>query len=439
MSTHGLVALSVGLLCLAASGRAARGGDDFERDPIRYSEAQPANAISRLQDRLDQGAASLEFDDTGRGYLPALLRALDVPVSSQVLVFSKTSLQRQRIAPHTPRAIYFNDELYIGFCRRGDVLEVSAVDPQLGAVFYTLEQKASDTPQFVRQTDNCLLCHGSSQTKSVPGHLVRSVFVDAAGSPLLAAGTHRIDQSSPFSQRWGGWYVTGTHTGMRHRGNLVIRESQSSRPEDIDNSAGQNLTDLTGRFDQRPYLSGHSDIVALLVLEHQADAHNYITRAHFEARQALHSEAALNRELNQPAGHRFASTESRLKNAAETLVRYLLFSGEAPLPGRVRGTSGFAEEYALRGPRDSQGRSLRDLDLETRLLKHPCSPLVYSPAFNALPDEMRRRVWHRLDEVLTAETVAPEFAHLSPADRQAIIEILQATHPHLPAGWGSAR
>jgi len=408
------------------------GAQDFEQAPIHYSQSQPDNRVSKLIDRIHAGQVKLNYDPQ-TGFLPSLLKELDVPVSSQMLVFSKTSLQRHRISPQSPRALYFNDDTYVGFCRLGDVLEISVADPQLGAVFYTLSQIEEDKERFVRQRDNCLICHGSSQTKEVPGHVVRSLFVDPSGMPLLAAGSTRIDQTIPLEKRWGGWYVTGMHGKQKHLGNLVMHGRDV--PSNVDNSAGQNVTDLKDRFDTSEYLSPHSDIVALMVLEHQTDAHNYITRANFLTRQALHYQESLNKELNEPAGHLWESTKSRLKGASEPLVEYLLFSGEAPLADKIAGTSQFAEEFAARGPRDSRGRSLRDLDLEKRLFKYPCSYLIYSDSFAALPKEAKDYILKRMYEVLSGQDESKPFAHLLAADRQAILEILRDTLPDLPDYW----
>lgn len=407
-------------------------GQDFDKPPINYESAAASNRITELQARLDAGRERFEYDDHF-GYLRAVLKALDVPVSSQSLVFSKTSFQRHRIAPRTPRALYFNDEVYVGFCQQGDVVEISAVDPQLGTVYYALPQEETTKPKFQRLGDSCLLCHGSSQTQGVPGHLVRSVFPDAGGFPILSGGTHRIDHTSPLKNRWGGWYVTGTHGDQPHLGNLVV--TSKSVPDDLDNSAGRNVTDLSKLFDTTAYLTPHSDIVALLVLEHQTEAHNLLTRASFATRQALHQEAALNRELHEPPDHRWNSTTVRIRDAGESLVKYLLFSGEAALTSKIEGTSGFAAEFEKRGPRDRRGRSLRDFDLERRLFKHPCSYLIYSPSFDALPGEVRSFVLHRLFEVLTGADSSPAFAHLSATDRRAILEILIDTKAGLPEEW----
>jgi len=418
-------------LALAASAPAVR-SQDYEQEPIRYSQANPDNRVSRLLTELETGAKTLDYEE-GRGYLPSLLAALDVPVSSQVLVFSKTSFQRDRIAPRAPRALYFSDDVYVGFCQNGEVLEISTADPQLGAVFYTLSQEDATTPTVRRQTDNCLICHGSSQTKDIPGHVVRSVLTGASGLPILSAGTYRTDHTSPLAQRWGGWYVTGKHGDQRHLGNLVVRGQ--SEPREIDNSAGLNVVDLATRFDTTKYLTPHSDLVALMVLEHQTGAHNYLTRAAFLTRQAVHYQQALNREMSEPQDHVWDSTKSRIKSACEPLVEYLLFSGEAKLTAKLEGTTAFASEFAQRGPCDTQGRSLREFDLQRRLFKYPCSYLVYSPSFAALPAEGRDYVLRRMWEVLSGADQSEKFGHLSAADRAAVLAILTETLPNLPDYW----
>jgi hypothetical protein len=408
--------------------------DDFEREPINYSEATPANAITRLQKRLDTRQARLSFDDE-QGYLRSLLKELGVPKSSQVLVFSKTSLQRHRIAPTRPRALYFSDDLYLGYCRAGNALEISAVDPQLGAVFYTLDQQDVARPRFVRQTDSCLLCHGSSQTRGIPGHVLRSVFPDREGHPILSAGTVRIDQTSSLETRWGGWYVTGTHGKQLHRGNLIFRDGRE--PHQVANLGGLNVIDLAGRFDTSAYPTGHSDIVALMVLEHQVEMHNLIACANMQTRLALHDEAALNNELGRAADYQSETTYRRLKSVGEPLLRYLLYSGEAKLTEKIRGTSGFAEEFARRGPRDSRGRSLRDFDLERRLFKYPCSYLIYSEAFDSMVGPIKEYVLRRLYAVLQGRDYTRDYEHLTADDRQAILEILRATKKDLPAYWNT--
>jgi hypothetical protein len=416
--------LSIGIsivVLLCGSGVLAQ---DFERPPIEYSKRQPTDRVAQLMDAIKRGKQELKHDEQF-GYLPAVLDALEVPRSSQMLVFSKTSLQRQRISPRTPRAIYFSDDIYIGYCQDGDVLEISTVDPQLGANFYTIEQ--ADTPaRVMRQGDNCLICHGSSSTRSVPGHVVRSVYADAMGMPMLSSGSYRTDHTSPFEQRWGGWYVTGTHGEQKHLGNFIVRGR--SRPEETDNADGQNVTNLSPMFDTSDYLTPHSDIVALMVLEHQAMTHNAITYANFATQQALHFDRALSRDLGEESKDLRDSTKSRIKSGCEPLLEALLFCEEAPLTHKVTGTSDFAAEFTRRGPRDKQSRSLRDFDLTTRMFKHPCSYLIYSDAITQLPAEAKDFLFRRLHEILSGQDKTDKFKHLSAADRAAIHEILMATH-----------
>ncbi len=424
--------LIAAILLLFAGWTKPAAAVDIDRDPINYSSAEASNTVERLQQRLDEGQTELTYED-GRGYLRSLLRELNVPQSSQMLVFSKTSLQRQRINPRTPRAIYFGDDAYVGFCQKGDLIEVSAVDPQLGSVFYSLSQKKTDKPQFKRQTDNCLICHASSFNQGYPGHLVRSVFADGMGLPILASGTYRIDHSSPLNHRWGGWYVTGASGKQTHLGNLIVRGNP--RPEDIDNSANVNVTNLDRYVKTSPYLTPHSDIVALMVLEHQTEMHNRIARANFLTRTALRDEAEFNKALGRPADYRSESTLSRIKNAGEPVVKYLLFCEEAQLTEPVKGTSGFAEEFAKRGPRDRHNRSLRELELKRRLFVYPCSYLIYSEAFDALPAPVKDYVLRRLWDVLSGKDTSKEFAHLSVEDRRDIVAILRETKTNLPDYW----
>lgn len=420
-----LAILTVGIASFVAA-------DDFDEAPISYRDTTPNDRVAKVLQRMASGEADVKGATTLES-LGKLLNEMQVPQSSQVLVFSKTSLQRHRIAPQTPRAIYFSDDCYVGYCEGSEVMEISTVDPQLGAVFYTAERHDDGSLEVVRQNDNCLICHGSSQTRQVPGHLVRSVYTDRSGLPLLSMGSHRTDHSSPLAERWGGWYVTGTHGDQKHLGNLIVGKAQ--RPEEVDNAAGQNVTSLAKFFDVSNYLTPHSDLAALMVLEHQAEGHNRITRAGFQCRQAMHQQEQLNKELGKPAGHIWDSTKSRIKSASEDLVKYLLFCDEAPLKGKLTGTSKFAEEFAAQGQRDEKGRSLRDLDLERRVFKHPLSFLIYTEAFDALPPQVREHVWKRVWEVVSEQDKSADFGHLSADDRRAIREIVLTTKQGLPDYW----
>jgi hypothetical protein len=401
----------------------------FESPPIDYQTAPVHDPVARLQQRIDAGEVELDYDPR-HGYLPDVLRLLDVPVSTQGLVFSQTSFQLRKISPRRPRAIYFNDDTYVGWVQGGDVIEIASVDPRQGAIFYTLDQDRVTHPRFLRDRGQCVTCHASSRTQGVPGLLVRSVYADADGRPQLGSGTFTTDHRSPFRQRWGGWYVSGTHGALRHMGNVISPDRDN--PEEIDVQRGANRTDLAELVDTTPYLASTSDIVALMILEHQTQMHNYITLANFETRHAQHYDQIMNKALGRPEDHQSDSTARRIAVAAEKLVRYMLFVDEFPLSSPVKGVSGFAAEFSAGGPRDGHDRSLRELDLNGRLLKYPCSYLIYSDAFDGLPPAVKQVVYRRLLEVLTGTEQGGDFAHLSPADRSAILEILRETKPDFP-------
>jgi hypothetical protein len=405
----------------------ARAQIKFGLEPINYESAESNDPVAQLQKRIDAGEVSLKYDPEKGGYLADLLKYLDVPASSQVLVFSKTSFQLRRINPERPRALYFNDDTYLGWVQNGDVIEIMSTDPDLGEVFYTLTLDPTEKPELVRDRGHCITCHASSRTQGVPGVLVRSAYVDSSGQPQFGSGTFTTDHTTPFEQRYGGWYVTGTHGDMRHMGNVFSPGRRNA--ENLDRESGANVTDLSSRLDLSPYLTPHSDLVAMMVLEHQSQMHNFLTLANYETRSALHYDMIMNEALDRGDGHVSDTTNRRVASAGDKLLEYMLFVGEFPLQSPVAGTSTFAEEFQARGPKDGKGRSLRDLDLQTRLLKHPCSFLIYSPSFDGLPGMVKTYVTTRLHRVLTGEDDSEKFAHLSADDRKAILEILTETKP----------
>jgi hypothetical protein len=377
----------------------------YGQKPIDYASPETTDPVAKLSQRIEADEVKLA-SRPGQGYLLDLLQTLTVPVESQVLVFSKSSANVRLVSPKTPRAIYFSDDVYVGWIPETGALEISAVDPQKGAIFYTLSQADAHRPRLQRE-ESCLLCHASTSALRVPGHLVRSFTTDDDGQ--LKSGYSRITHDSPLAQRWGGWYVTGTHGTQTHSGNL-IGESQAARHK-TDPALGGNVTDLKGFFDVSRYPSPHSDIVALLVLDHQAHLHNLITRFHYETRLEHRS------------------------TVLESLVRYLLFADAARWEAPIQGTSGFAERFQKRGPFDRRGRSLRELDLQTRLPKYRLSYLIYSQSIEELPEAGKSALYHRLWEILSGRDQTPPFQDFPAAERQAILEILRETKSNLPEEW----
>jgi hypothetical protein len=403
-SAAGVWAIAV----LAGSGQTPIAPVALRNHPaVGYQTGTPHDPVARLNARLRGGEVTLAFEPV-TGYLRSVLDALQMPVESQLLVYSKTSFQARRISPENPRALYFNDTVSVGWVRGGEVLEFAAHDPALGTVFYTLEQTPGAAPQAVRQL-TCVQCHTWEATLDVPGQFVSSV-VPASDGSVLSVPFYSIDHRTPFEQRWGGWFVTGAHELPRHMGNTLV--SNGGTIEDSISPATVRVESLDGRFDTAGYVSTRSDVVALLVFEHQARMLNLITRAGWEARVGGDAGRPLSAIVNE-------------------LVDYMLFVDERPLPGPAS-HSPFARRFAGRGPSDGRGRSLRDLDLVSRLFRYPCSYLIYSEPFDRLPERARDAVYARLWAVLSGAVDDERYQRLTAQDRRAVVEILRDTKPGLP-------
>ena len=387
----------------------------LDHEAIEYTKRPTTDPITNINARLKNGEVKMSFVDDGTGYLRSVLHALDVPIESQVMVFSKTSFQAPRIAPRTPRALYFNDEVTVGFVQTGDVVEITSLDPRQGVIFYSLDQEEVAKPRFERR-DTCLQCHQSGATLGVPGLVIRSVVSEPSGYPMFQAGTKTTDHRSPIEDRWGGWYVTGKSTG-KHMGNQVA----------VDRDKPESLKEITARFDEGRYLTPNSDVVALMVLEHQTQMVNLMVRVNFEVRHALHHQRTMNGIFGDPMGTKSESTKRRIREAAAELVDYLLFVEEAPLTEPIRGSSGFSEVFAKRGP-------LREFDLQTRMFKTPCSYMIYSAAFDGMGAEALEAVYRRLHEMLMGRQ-----GRMSLIDRQNILRTLQTTKKGLPEYLRTAR
>jgi len=395
---------------------------DPDHPAIEYGTRPLRDPVSELNRKIQAGKVRLNFDEP-QGYLRSVLEALSVPIESQIVVFSKTSVQMFRINPHNPRTLYYNDSVAVGWVRGGPIVELAAEDPKQGVILFTLDQKPTAKPQFTRQ-DGCLTCHLSYSSLGVPGMLVRSVFPGPDGNPMRELGDYITDDRSPVEQRWGGWYVTGKTGSIRHMGNAIVTDA--ARPESMVVDQTLNLKSLEGKFDTDGYLSPYSDIVALMVFEHQMHMVNLFTRVGWEVRFALYQ------ERTDKALRSHGVTDGLLRDTARELVDYMLFVDEAPLVDKIQGNSGFAEAFSAEGPRDSKGRSLRQFDLERRLMRYPCSYMIYSEAFDGMPDQAKEAAYKRMWQILSGEEKSHKYSKLSLADRQAIVTILRETKKGLP-------
>jgi hypothetical protein len=380
---------------------------DTEYPRMHYERTPTHNAIAQLQQRLATGSVKLSYA-APRGYLDSLLAALAIDPSSQSLVYSKTSLQTGSISAATPRALYFDTDTYVGYVQGSGNLELGTMDSELGQVFYTLPNRDNAAPQLQRQTLTCLACHDTYEMMGggVPRFLLMSSYVSIHGDQLTHEDNILTTDETPIDSRWGGWYVTGQTGKQVHVGNILVKDVQELVK--LDRVRRGNLDTLDGLFDTKPYLTDKSDVVALLVLQHQVTVQNLLTRANFEARK---------------------KTREQLHGDLDDLAKAMMFGDAAPYSDTIRGNSGFDVWFQKQGIRDAQGRSLRDLDLKTRLLRYPLSYLVYTASFDELPDYARDYVFGQFALVLRGRDPSATYAFMSEADRRDTLAILSATKP----------
>ncbi len=348
-----------------------------------------------------------------------------MPVESQIAVFSRTSLQAARIHPGNPRTIFFNDYVSVAWMY-GGFIELASHDPRQGVVFYTLSQEQAVRPVFRRSDDGCVRCHISAASLGVPGMMIRSVYTAPDGQPRLIMGAFLTDHRSPIENRWGGYYVTGATTAVQHMGNALATDEDD--PSAMVTPRTLEVVSLEGRFDTSHYLSPNSDVAALMVFDHQMHMMNLITRAGWEVRAALYD-----------AAHRQRVDSAKIvRESAEELVDYLLFIDEAPFAAPIQSVAAsrsapYAKVFTAQGPFDRKGRSLRELDLQHRLLRYPCSYMIYSEAFDKLPVSAKAAIYERLWQVLSGNAPGEKYKRLNLADRRAIVEILTETKSELPS------
>lgn len=421
-----LAALSV---CAGALLGAPRlyADDPLAVPPVTYDRAYPqidyagqaqSNAIADLLEKLETGEIRLDYR-APRGYLDSLLEALDISPTSQVLVFSRTSLQAPYISSATPRAIYFNDHTYVAWVQGSEHMEVLTIDSQRGPVFFAVHNAPGGPIAATRESLRCMACHDSASLRpgGIPKVMLLSSPIDGQVNPPLRDGPAEVTHAMAIEDRWGGWFVTGSLGSQLHVGNLPVAGTADPTVRNIHNRS--NLNGLQGYIDATPYPTDKSDIVALLTLEHQAYVQNLITRARYEA--STLEDAAQARRWSELEPRQ----QDSLRPALDRLVVAMTFQDERTLLQRIRGGAGFEAHFMAQGPADAQGRSLREFDLRRRTFRYPLSYLVYSEQFDALPAAVKDYVYGAIVTALRA----PSGDAALDGERNAALEILARTKP----------
>jgi hypothetical protein len=399
---------------LARARPAATPAHFWELPPIRYSDTEAADPLGKLAADLASGAREVK-GETALERLRFVLHELRIPEESQVLVFSKTSHQNRLIRPDNPRSLFFSENAYVGYVP-GGAIEAIVQDHVLGAVYYLIEAGGPGGLKIERDLTTCISCHATSNTENVPGMLVRSVHPDEDGHPLLAMGTSLVDHETPLPERWGGYYVTG-RSSLPHLGNQTFHEGTAGTPLTSD------LADLSKTIDTAKYLRPTSDIVALLVLEHQCRMHNLLNAANMQYRRALHLGRVLDPNAKPDAG----SAGQVADSMADRIVDGLFFKNETDPGEGIEGGGDFQTSFDRRFPKTKDGHSLADFKLYGRIFKHRCSYMVYSEAFRNLPAEVKRLVLQKMRSALTGNDPAYDWLKASAGSR--IDAILTETLP----------
>ena len=401
---------------LALTHLASADADFWDLEPIRYSDTAPTDRLAKLAGELASGAKKVE-GQSGLERLRFVLKELAVPEESQVLVFSKTSLQIALIHPKNPRALFFSDEAYVGYVP-GGAIEVIIQDPVLGPVFYVVEPGGPGGLDIERDTSLCMSCHGTTRTEGVPGMVVRSVFPNGEGHPMLAMGTTQVSHETPLPDRWGGYYVTG-RSSLPHLGNRTFPEGGEAQPQSSD------LDHLGDLIDAAKYPRPTSDIVALMVLEHQCRMHNLLNAAALQYRRAHYIGSAIDPDADPDQG----SAGRVADGMAQRIVECLFFKDEADPGDDLVGGEEFQKSFAARYPKTASGDSLAEFHLYDRIFKNRCSYMVYSRAFTGLPARVKESVLARMKVVLAGEDES--YDYLKESERKRIAAILTETLP----GW----
>ena len=389
--------------------------DAIDEVPHLYRQRPLKDRVSLIRDQLESG--NLPLDRSGElPFLLSLLKVLEIPVSSQLLVFSTTSLQLSLISPKNPRAIYFNEDIYVGFIPGGRI-ELVSLDPALGGVFYIFDIPKPGQGIHLDRSERCMNCHASDETGHVPGLVIKSVMPGPTGGSLTAYRIGQTGHQIPLSERFGGWHLTGASGLLEHHGNLTGKLS--------DGKLTLHPNPLGDNFDGRHYPVMTSDLLPHLLLEHQAGFVNRAVEATYRARTLLHLRS----------GSFTPEQAKELEDQAQGIVSYLLFQEEAPLPKQVWKASEVYTREFLKTKRVVNGKSLKDLNLRTRLFELRCSYMIYSPVFDGLPSELKERVFFRLKGALRPGNHSSLGNSLEEDEKRSICDILRATLPTLPPGW----
>jgi len=400
--------LLLALLLLADNAEAARRVRDFEKAPHNYWTRPLTDRFTQFKTALESGKLSLDRSSE-KAFVVSLLKALNISPATQTLVYSTTSLQLRRISPRNPRALYFNEDVYVGWVPGGQI-EIASIDPALGGIFYIFDiPRGREAPIRIERSTRCFNCHAEFEIGRIPGLLIKSVIPGPGGGSLESFRGDQTGHSIPFKDRFGGWHLTGKHGITEHWGNLVGELSPTGLKK-YANPPGR-------QFRWETYPVATSDVLAQLLHEHQVGFVNRAVKATYDVRGALVK----------------GDAKGQIVQHADILTRYLLFTNEVRLPtGGIEGDPALKAHFLKNARKTKLGVSLRQFNLRTHLFKYRCSYMIHSVAFSGLPGPLKKRVLLNLRAALDPVKSHPASGHIPAGEKKAIGLILASTLDNYP-------
>jgi hypothetical protein len=381
---------------LPAAEKSVFAMDEFATAPHLYWEKPQQDRFSKMIAQVAAGKAALDLSNN-TAFLLSLLKALEIPVSSQLLVFSGSSLQKRLINSRNPRALYFNEDTFVGFVPGGRI-EIASLDPELGLIFSIFDPlRGGAALPTVTRPEGCLNCHAEAHSYRLPGVSIESLAVDRDGSSLETYRRGEIGHMVPLADRFGGWHLTGGHGLASTRANFIGSLSP----------AGMARTENpVGKFaDVSNYPVATSDILPHLIHEHLSGFLNRLIQLRYlERRMRM---AAQTSEPDRAA----------MQRLVDEFADYLLFKDEAALPsGGVTGEptyqAAFLERYA--------GSGLGQFDLKSRIFRLRCSYLLGTEIWKSNSPGLQKAISSQLGKKLAPETAS----HLTKQEKAEIRNVL---------------
>ena len=400
------------LLLFSFSGYSVSLSVNFEDKIHSYHEKKPDDPFAQLKNELESKKIDLNFQNE-KDYLNWLLNELYISKHSQLLVYSTTSLQLSRISPYNPRAIYFSDDLYLGYVPGGQI-EVIGIDPQLGAIPYIfdLPQKNEIKHPKIYRSTRCMKCHASQEFGGSPSLLLSSVIPAHGGGTIDSFRKNSFGHEIQFKDRFGGWHITG-HNPFPISWANQIGVMSNNKVGRIPNPPGKY-------FKWEKYPTKSSSIISHLLLEHQVGFTNRCIDIIYRYRELISKTSNL--EIDQ-------KRKKFISQGTGKLLNYLLFKNEVPLENfRITSNDAFLNDFQTSSNNSSK---LRRLNLKSRLFDYRCSYMIFSNSFSGLPLEFKIELFNQLFKIMAPKqkSVPDEFSYLEEKEREIIHQVLTASFP----------